>query len=330
MCTAFFGKAGVEARVYPIEKTPIIIIVAHSGETVLSKIDLHIHSDYSADGEFPVENILAMCRAKGMELISITDHNSVKSVYKVLKNTMGIQIISGVELDCICQGKNYHLLGYGFDHTLKEFSEIEDNFVRQEREAASERIRLFREFTGIPLEAAFLTASSKNGIVTGEQIAEFVLAKENVSQYKILKPYLPGGEKSDMPNVHIYWDFFSSGKPADVPIHYISLREGIDLIHKANGIAVLAHPGQNLKRNYTLLDGIIEEGIDGIEVFSSYHSAEEAAYFLSVAKRNKLIISAGSDFHGKNKPAIQLGGHGSTICDDELLKSFKNTGQITV
>jgi predicted metal-dependent phosphoesterase TrpH len=289
----------------------------------MSKIDLHIHSNFSSDGEFSVEEILAMCKAKEMELVSIADHNSVKSVSEILKNNMGVHVIAGVELDCDYKKNNLHLLGYGFDHTIEDFTKIEEDFARQQREASFERIQLFRDFTGIPLDTDSIIASAKDGFVTGELIAEYILLKENISEYEMLKPYLPGGERSDMPYVNMYWDFFAPGKPADVPIHYISLKEGIDLIHSAGGIAVLAHPGQSLAGNFNLLDDIIAEGINGIEVFSSYHSTEEAAHFLTVAKQNKLIISCGSDFHGKTKPLIKLGNHGATISDEELLESFK-------
>ena len=291
----------------------------------MSTIDLHIHSQFSNDGELSVKNILNMCKTAGMKLVSITDHNSVKGINEVIKNDGGLSVISGVELDCIYKGINLHLLGYGFDHTRKEFLKIEEDIIDQEKEAAEKRIRLFQNTTGIPVSVTEVLSASKNGIVTGELIAEIVLAKENVSEYEVLKPYLPGGEKSDMPNVHFYWDFFSPEKQAYVPIQYISLTEGIDLIHKARGIAVLAHPGKNLSGNYDLLDGIIAEGIDGIEAFSSYHSTEEAIYFQNIAKQNRLLISCGSDFHGKNKPNIHIGGHGSTMDDKELLESIKNT-----
>ena len=289
----------------------------------MSKIDLHIHSHFSLDGEFSVNDILSLCEKSDMELVSITDHNSIKSVSEIPKNNKGICVISGVELDCSYKGKNLHLLGYGFDPALADFAKIGDNIKKQEKEAAVEKIRLFQNATGIPVDSSAIIAASKDGIVTGESIGEYVLSKENAKEYKMLTPYLPGGGKSDMPNVHFYWDFFAPGKPAEVPINYISLAEGIGLIHKAKGIVVLAHPGQSLSSGYDVLNGIIAEGIDGIEVFSSYHSPEEAAYFLDIAKLNRLLISCGSDFHGKNKPTIHIGDHGAVLSDEELIKSLQ-------
>ena len=288
---------------------------------IMSKVDLHIHSRFSRDGEIPVSRILEMCMSTGMKLISITDHNSVEGVSEAMEAT-DVEVVPGVELDCIYKGINLHLLGYGFDHAHKEFSKIEEDILNQEKNAGKKRIRLFQKATGIPLDIEEILNSENAAIVSGELIGEHALAIKNAADYDVLKPYLPGGEKTDMPYVRIYWDFFAPEKPAYVPIQYISLQDAIKLIHDANGITVLAHPGQNLSGNFNLLPDIISEGLDGIEVYSSYHSAEDAVYFLDIAKQNRLLVSCGSDFHGKNKPAIQLGGHGALLDDEEIITSF--------
>ena len=293
----------------------------------MSKIDLHIHSEYSNDGEFSISCILEMCKSTGMKLVSITDHNSVRGTEEALTENAGgdtgLQIISGIELDCTYKEKNLHLLGYSIDHTRSEFFEIEKDIISQEREAAEEKITLFQKATGIPVNINEIIDSAKNDVITGEAIAGHVLIKDDAEQYEILKPYLPGGAKSDMPNAWFYWDFFSPGKPAHVPIRNISLPEARDLIRNANGLSVLAHPGQSLSGNYSLLEEIISEGIDGIEVFCSYHSSEDAAFFLEAAKQNRLLITFGSDFHGKNKPQIRIGDHGSVLDDEILIKEMR-------
>lgn len=293
----------------------------------MSKIDLHIHSAFSDDGEFTPEEIVAKCRAQKMNVISITDHNSVRGIAGALaaaeKEKGKPQVIEGVELDCTCGKRNFHVLGYRIDHRREEFAQIEQDIIRQEKAAAEEKIRLFEKATGIPLDAAEVFAASDDGVVTGELIAEIVLAKKNVKQYKILRPYLPGGEKSDMPNVRIYWDFFSEGKPAYVPIHYLSLHDAVQLIHSTGGIAILAHPGQNLTDEDSLLSSILSEKIDGIEAFSSYHRKETSRYYMQIAEKEKLFVTCGSDFHGKHKPSIKLGGHGALWEDSRLMAGIK-------
>lgn len=97
----------------------------------MSKIDLHIHSAASDDGEYTPQELVAMCTAQGMELIAVTDHNSVRSVTAAQStaSSCGLRVLSGVELDCTHKGRNFHLLGYGFDHTRKEFAQIEQEIL---------------------------------------------------------------------------------------------------------------------------------------------------------------------------------------------------------
>lgn len=285
----------------------------------MSKIDLHIHSCFSDDGELSPQAIMAQAMADGMELVAITDHNSVRGVAEARQAAKDLRVVSGVELDCCFGGRNFHLLGYGFDERRSEFAQIEQDIITQMQAAAAQTIDLFCKATGIILDADEILSVAPNGVVGGELIAETLLAREDAHRQPLLAPYLPGGEKSDMPNVHFYWDFFAEGKPAYVPIRYLPLPDATALVHSAGGIAVLAHPGQNLKGNESLLGGIIAERIDGLEVFSSYHDRAASEHYLEVALQNKLLVTCGSDFHGKHKPKIQLGGHGAFLSDEQLL-----------
>lgn len=277
----------------------------------MKKIDLHMHSSYSDDGEFSSKELLDLGKQAGLSCLSITDHNCVEGVSEALSlsGQYGIQVIPGVELDCEHEGRGFHLLGYGFDHTKPVFAEIEQSILMQEQAAAKQKIELFQSATGIPLSAAEVLKGAKNGIVTGELIAEILLQRQDAPEYELLRPYLEGGVRSDNPYVNFYWDFFAQGQPAYVPIHFISLTEGVKLLHDAGGIAVLAHPGQNLQGDYAFLEQIIETDIDGIEAYSSYHGHVEAALFDNFAQQHGLLVTCGSDFHGKTKPSIPLGGH---------------------
>lgn len=289
----------------------------------MSRVDLHIHTKFSDDGEFSPEEIIRQCEACGMEWIAVTDHNCVRGVAEALKAAVKVRVIRGVELDCVYRGQNFHLLGYGIDVNREEFAAVEQDILQQERRAAEEKIRLFRQAAGIVVDADEILAGADNGVVTGEQIAEHVLKRGDADRYEILAPYLPGGEKSDMPNVRFYWDFFTKGKPAYVEISYLSLPDAAALIHSAGGAAVLAHPGQNLGGDDELLDQITEEKIDGIEVFSSYHSREQALHYLEAAEQKGLFVTCGSDFHGKNKPNIVQGGHNALWSDERLTSELK-------
>lgn len=294
----------------------------------MEKIDLHIHSNYSDDGEFTVREILELCGQMQIEYLAITDHNTVKGVQEalVLAQKMGIQVIAGVELDCVHNGRNFHLLGYHFDYTRPIFAEIEQSIFEQEQNVAEQKIELIQKETQIPICAKEVFTIAGDRVVTGELIAEVLLRKEDAKEYKALMPYLLGGNRSDNPYVNFYWDYFSQGKPAYVEIKYISMIESIELIHATGGIAILAHPKQNLQSDYVFLDQLIKIGIDGIEAYSSYHSRMEAKYFNAIAQKNKLIVTCGSDFHGKIKPAIPLCGHRANENMPKIIAELKKVG----
>ncbi|MDU5110234.1 MAG: PHP domain-containing protein [Clostridium sp.] len=275
----------------------------------MKKLDLHMHSYFSDDGEFSPEVIIDKAIENGLNLISITDHNSVKANYVALEyiNGKNISYIPGIEIDCQYNGLNLHLLGYNFDFTKSCFADLEENIIKEEQKAGIKRIEKIKEATNLYLDAEDVLNKATNGIIPGELIAEVLLEDERNKDSEILNPYRAGGKKSDMPYVNFYWDYFSQGKPAYVHIEYISLSEAIKMIKDNGGIAIIAHPGNNLKNNLNIINDLIAEGIDGIEVFSSYHSKETIDFFYNKAIKNKLLITCGTDFHGKNKPNIELG-----------------------
>ncbi len=275
----------------------------------MKKIDLHLHSYFSDDGELSPEIIINKAIENGLDIISITDHNSIKANNIALEyaNNKNIKYISGIEIDCQYKGINLHLLGYDFDFNKDCFIKLEENIIKQEKEAGLKRIKKIKEVTNLYLNDEDVLTKAPSGIITGELIAEVLLSDERNKDSKILSPYRDGGIKSDMPFVNFYWDYFSQGKPAYVHIEYITLLEAIKMIKDNGGISILAHPGNNLKNNFDIIDDLIKEGIDGIEVFSSYHSKETIEFFYNKAIKNNLFITCGTDFHGKNKPNIEIG-----------------------
>ena len=139
----------------------------------------------------------------------------------------------------------------------------------------------------------------------------------------MLKPYLAGGSRSDNPYVNFYWDFCAQGKIAYAHVNFISLTEALDIINKAGGTPILAHPGKNVHEDKVLLHGIIEQGVKGMEVYSSYHSPEQVSFYRKEAEELNILMTCGSDFHGKTKPSIKLG---DCKCDkdteSEIIEKF--------
>lgn len=283
-------------------------------------IDLHMHSYYSDDADFTPEYLIQLGAKISLKYMALTDHNSVKGIaeMKSLAKQHDIHITSGIEIDCTFKGTNLHLLGYGIDASSKEFLDLEENFKKLALDAVEPKIKKLQEL-GFCISKSELYQLAGNDVPQEEQMAELILADPQNDHHPLLSPYRDGGTRSDMPLINFFWDFFATNKPAYVPMKFISLNTAIDLIRTNGGTPILAHPGANLKDKLELLAPIIHSGIDGIELYSSYHTPELTAYFREFALKHKLLISCGSDFHGKNKPRIQIGSCKYLANDEEWL-----------
>jgi predicted metal-dependent phosphoesterase TrpH len=158
--------------------------------------------------------------------------------------------------------------------------------------------------------------------------AEVLLHKPEYRDHTMLRPYRAGGLRSDNPYVNFYCDFYAQGKPCYAKEMYPSLEDGIALIKENYGKAVLAHPGINLQNRFDLFTEMIALGIDGVEAFSSYHDESCAKHFYDEAQKHSLLVTCGSDFHGKTKPAIRLGESGCFVEQREVERQLFGPGEV--
>ena len=278
-------------------------------------IDLHMHSRYSDDGEFTPMELVEQCVASGIQTMSITDHNTVRANAEAedAARKRGIRYVPGIEIDCVFQNINLHVLGYGIDYQNNDFDNIEKNISDQSTNA-SLRMLEKTQALGFRVTENDMWEVSKNNFWqdswTGEMFAEVLLNKPEYDNHPLLRPYRESEGRGDNPYVNFYWDYYSQGKPCYINLNYPRVEEVINIIHRNGGKAVLAHPGVNLKEHYELLCPIIRAGIDGIEAYSSYHNPLQAIHFMKEAMDGNLFVTCGSDFHGRTKPAIALGQHG--------------------
>ena len=105
----------------------------------------------------------------------------------------------------------------------------------------------------------------------------------------------------------------------DLP-NYIDV---IDLIHENHGVVVLAHPKVNLGHDKDKINKLIDTGIDGIEVYTSYHNNEDNEFYNEIVKEFDLIKTCGSDFHGITKPNIKIGQTGYYEDGNEIISKLK-------
>jgi predicted metal-dependent phosphoesterase TrpH len=265
-------------------------------------IDLHIHTTASSDGQHSPREIFQMARELKFEAIAFADHNSVESVQEGLRISpeYGIEFIPCIEINTHYEGYDFHLLGYFIDHRdqglLRWLKGLEADKGIQIRQ----RVKRLREL-GFALSAEDVERYSLGREPTGVSYLRALLEKEENRRDPRLRVYIDG-ERSSSPYLNFYLDYLAGGKPASVPIRFISTPEAIQMVRSLGGIPVLAHPAEVKDER---LVGLIKAGLEGLEVYSSYHGEEDERYFEEICDRYGLLVTAGSDFHGRDiKPDV--------------------------
>lgn len=274
----------------------------------MNKIDLHIHTTASLDADYSPSQIVEMANKAKLKTIAIADHDTVGGVSEAIKvgQDLGIKVVPAIEISCVYKDVNLHILGYGINIKNKKYAHLLENVRKQERSGSEKSLQLIKDL-GIYVNMDKLKPLIKDGIIIGENIGEASIYEPENQDNLLIKPFLNGGPLSDNPFVNFYWEFCSQGAPAYVHIEFPDLKDIIKLIKEDKGLAVFAHPGNNISEDETLLYEIMNAGLDGLEAYSSYHSQDQVDFYISHAEKNNWLITCGSDFHGKNKPSIKLG-----------------------
>ena len=275
-------------------------------------VDLHTHTTES-DGSFTPEELIAEAKRVGLSAIAITDHDSISGIKKatLLADELGIELIPGVELSTDYNGKEVHVVGLYVndedEYFLTKIKEFKEN--RDSRNAIMVE-NLQKEGFAITMEE--LTAENPDCVITRANIARFLY------EHGMIPTIQTAFEKYIGDNCKCYVNRFK-----------ITPMDGVRLIKKAGGTAILAHPLLYHMSDSTLqkmVDKMKESGLDGIEaIYCTYTPAEERQ-MKQFAKENGLLISGGSDFHGTTKPKLELGtGYGKLYIPYEVLETIKNS-----
>ena len=323
----FLGTRVVIIRERPYAKTQPKVQVeeAVKPSRSINTIDLHIHSNFSDDGEYNVEELFQMASRRGMKCISVCDHNSIKAnlIAKRMSSLYHVQYIPGVELDCRYKNIDVRILGYHIDYNHDIFATLENESLKRAKAASLKRVELFENFTGIKINIAALMEKNRFQKVSGEMIARQVLHNQFLSEHEMLQPYLVGDKRKD-PYKNLAKDFFEKGGPCYVNILYPKLEDILDIIKLTGGISVLASAGQVLDEGFVYMDEILSKGIEGIEVFNPAYTNQQMAALLKLAKEYKLFVTAGSDFHGISKPELELGVTNCPLEAEKIVKEFSD------
>lgn len=256
-------------------------------------IDLHTHSTAS-DGTLSPAALVQKAAASGITTLALTDHDCVKGIPEALiaAEECGIHLVPGIELSVRWSGRTLHLLGLNIDIHHTELNDVLAQVLQRRRWRAEEIARKL-EKAGIEgaLEGARAYASSD--LLSRTHFAHFLVEKAHAKNFR-----------------QVFKRFLVKGKPGHVGGQWMSLEEGIALIRQAGGVTVIAHPAR-YRLSRTKLRGLFKEfkalGGDAIEAVSGSQSKDENLSMAKHAIDLELPVSAGSDYHGPEKPWIQLG-----------------------
>lgn len=298
------------------------------GVIMINSFDLHMHSGYSADGQFTPKELIAIAKEKGLTTIALTDHDLVKGVKEITEigKINGIDVIPGIECSTLYGDYDVHLLGYGIDIEDEYFVNLHKKIQKLSTAAFYARVEKIMAKYPVKIDLKKLVKEA-NGKNPWFKMWMDIFSNPEYQQIEDFKPYIPGGDRSDPAPVNFFWDKCQPGSDLYVRVEMPSLKDSIKEIHRAGGVAVLAHPFRTFYQKDKDLEKIISWGLDGMEIYSNYHSPEHIDYYLDFAKRHNLLITCGSDFHGKNKPSIKMGEYGlnedGSIYLDHLKKALK-------
>ena len=264
------------------------------------KIDMHTHTNYS-DGDLSPQELIKLAIDKRIGTLAITDHDTIEGIKKVNRNEdiivdTGIEIINGIELSAKSDKGRMHILGYGIDlnnvSLNKKMTDLRDNSINS---VLSIMEQIKRDY----------------GIRFGyDDIKELVNANHNLGRPDLAKFCVKYGYATTSQDAFDKYLIEAHNKTRQTSKGLL-YQECLELIKNSGGISVLAHPKSlelSEKEFLILLKDMISCGLKGIEVYHSSHSKEETDYYLEIANRYGLLISGGSDFHGKTvKPDIELG-----------------------
>lgn len=264
--------------------------------------DLHLHTDFS-DGTFTPPQLVRKANKLGFNAISITDHDIVDGIAIANKvaDEVGITLIPGVELTVEWGTSELHILGYYINCEVGWFKDL----LREICEARVERMKkMVYKLNDLGIELTFQDVLKKNkkGAVGRLHLANVLYEKGKVNSTK-----------------EAFYKYIGDNGPCYVKKYKLSPKEAIEDILRVDGIPVLAHPGMSVSESdiYSLID----MGLEGIEVYHPGHSQIQITQYKKLAQENNLIITGGSDCHGKAKEKVLLG---KIRVNEEIVESLNS------
>lgn len=280
-------------------------------------IDLHVHSTKS-DGTYSPTQLVDYAMEKGLTAFALTDHDSTAGIEEASQYAVHLRetlpeaeqkkvpcVVPGIELSTDESGTEVHVVGLFIDPNHQTFRDYLTDFIESRNQRNKKMCQKFQEL-GIDLQYEALLERFPDCVLTRAHYARFLLEHGHVGS-----------------NKEAFERYLGSHCPCYVPREKITPGKAVELILTAGGVPILAHPilyHLSDARLESMVADLKEAGLVGIEALYSSYTAADERQIRRLAQKYDLLISGGSDFHGANKPGLDLGiGYGKLYIPDDLL-----------
>ena len=256
----------------------------------MNKVDLHVHTTAS-DGKFTPAEIVRKAREAGLLYLGICDHDSIEGIacaHEAAAKNPGFTVINGVEINTDIPAGELHILGYFYDRNNLELKQTLERLRNSRIERAQKMINKLRKM-GLKIDFLRVEELAGNGAIGRPHIAQAMLEKGYINSFR-----------------EAFMKYINRGGPAYVERDKITPIEAIQLIVRAGGLPVLAHP-MTFDNLETTVAELKVAGLVGIEVYYNNYSHEQISNLLQIADKFSLIPTGGIDYHGlesMNEPSL--------------------------
>lgn len=276
----------------------------------MKQIDLHVHSNKS-DGTYTPTELVDYALAKGLAAFALTDHDTtagLKEAHSYGKDKP-IEIISGIEFSTEYEGKDVHVIGLYIQYDAPAFQSKLQAFVDSRINRNIKMCRNLQE-AGIDITYDKLCAENPGAVITRAHYAAYLTNHKYVTS-----------------RADAFAKYVGDHCKYYVPREKITPAQAVELILEAGGVPILAHPPlyhMGNERLDKLVGNLKDAGLMGIEAIYSTYSNQDERDMRRLATKYDLLLSGGSDFHGGNKPGLDLGtGYGKLFVPYEILEKIK-------
>jgi len=251
-------------------------------------VDLHMHTRLS-DGLSTPRELLELVRSKNIDAFAVTDHDSLdgfRAVRELLKEN-DPELIPGLELSVSQGAGDVHLLAYLVDPDDEQLNRAIDAFQKRRTERGRLMVDRLKSM-GINISYEDVEREAGHGAVGRPHVAEAMYRNGSIATYEAA-----------------FAKYIGNDGPAFVPKVNFAPQEAIELVHSAGGLVVLAHPG--IENAHEKIEALVEMGLDGIEIYHPSHKQSQTDRFRQLATDRGLLVTGGSDFHGRNDRTTMIG-----------------------